>query len=399
MTRFVPEETSSMIGMPLPFTNGEYSRRIDAVRKRLVEEKLDALLIFHQESMFYLFGYEQTGYWIYQTAILTADNPEITVFVRTADEHMVRGLPYVGDVRTWKDDSANDPIAITVDLLRERGVLGNGKRIGIELKTHALLPFYHKRLNEALPSLVDASDLITELRIRKSDAEVVCMREAGKVLDAAYAGAFDALRPGVLETEVLAAALTGMFRAGGHVPAIVPPFASGPRLLSWTHGHAVDRRILPNEAVTIEPGGSRHRYHAVGVQTRWVGGEPTAKVQQTFDELIQAQEAAVSMIRPGVSTADAAREINRVLKQFELYKPGAHSGYGTGIGYPPTWLDTLRIMESDRHVFERNMTFFLVSYWAVKEVGDVTTELCLGEPFIVTDTGCERLSATPLSLT
>ncbi|TIU15637.1 MAG: hypothetical protein E5W40_02730, partial [Mesorhizobium sp.] len=101
MTRFVPEETSSMIGMPLPFTNGEYSRRIDAVRKRLVEEKLDALLIFHQESMFYLFGYEQTGYWIYQTAILTADNPEITVFVRTADEHMVRGLPYVGDVRTW----------------------------------------------------------------------------------------------------------------------------------------------------------------------------------------------------------------------------------------------------------------------------------------------------------
>jgi len=41
------------------------------------------------------------------------------------------------------------------------------------------LPFYHKRLCEALPSLVDASDVITELRIHKSDAEVVYMREAG----------------------------------------------------------------------------------------------------------------------------------------------------------------------------------------------------------------------------
>jgi len=260
------------------------------------------------------------------------------------------------------------------------------------------LPFYHKRLCEALPSLVDASDVITELRIHKSDAEVVYMREAGKVLDAAYAGAFEALRPGVLETEVLAASLAGMFRAGGHVPCTVPPFASGPRLPSWTHGNAIDRRILPNEAVCIEPGGARYRYHAVGVQTRWVGGEPPAKVQNTFDELLQAQKAATSMIRPGVSTADAAREINRVLKEFDLYRPGGHVGYGTGLGYAPTWLDTLRIMESDRHVFERNTTFFLVNYWAVKD-GDVTTELCLGEPCIVTETGCERLSTTPLSLT
>ncbi|TIU45397.1 MAG: aminopeptidase P family protein [Mesorhizobium sp.] len=398
MTALAPEETSSIIGMPLPFRNGEYRRRIDAVRQRLVEERLDAILLFHQESMFYLFGYEQIGYWIYQTAIVTADTPEITVFVRSADEDLVRGLPYVGNVRTWKDDSADDPVAITVELLRERGIIGDGMRVGIELKTHALLPFYHKRLNDALPSLVDASDLITELRICKSDAEVIYMREAGKVIDAAYEGAFEVLRPGVLETEVLAAALTGMFRAGGHVPCTVPPFASGPRLRSWTHGHAVDRRILTDEAVTIEPGGSRFRYHAVGVQTRWVGGEPTAKVQRTFDELIQAQNAAISMIRPGVSTADTAREINRVLKQFQLYKPGIHSGYGTGIGYAPTWLDTLRIMENDCHVFGRNMTFFLASYWAVKE-GDVITELCLGEPFVVTETGCERLSATPLSLT
>ncbi|MER8396365.1 Xaa-Pro peptidase family protein [Mesorhizobium sp. M1340] len=398
MSRFVSEETSSMMGMSLPFTNGEYRRRIDAVRKRLVEEKLDALLMFHQESMFYLFGYDQTGYWIYQTALLTTENPEITLLSRVADHDLIAGLPYVGQVRTWKDDSADNPIEMTVDLLREKGLLVNGKRVGIELKTHALLPFYHKPLSEALPSLVDASDLITELRLCKSDAEVVYMREAGKVLDAAYAGAFAALRPGLLETEVLAAALTGMFKAGGHVPAIVPPFATGPRTMSQTHSPAVDRRILADEPVTIEPGCSRYRYHAVGVQTRWVG-EPPASVQKVFDELAQTQESAFAAIRPGVSTAEVAREINRALDQFGMYVPGEHHGYGTGIGYPPTWLDSLRIKETDTHVLQKNMTFFLLFQWTVNDVCDFPVELFVGEPFIVTQSGCERLSSTPLSLT
>lgn len=398
MTAFAPEETSWVIGMPLPFTNGEYRQRIDAARKRLVEEKLDAILLFHQESMYYLFGYE-TIYWIYQTAILTPDNSDIAVVIRSADRTLVNGLPYVQEVRMWRDDSMDDPVSMTIDLLRERGVLGDGKRIGIELKSHALLPFYYKKLTNALPNLVDASDLITELRIRKSDAEVVYMREAGKVLDAAYAGAFEALRPGVLETEVLAAAVTGMFKAGGHVPSTLPPFASGPRIKSWTHASAVDRRILENEPVVIEPGGSRHRYHAVGQQTRYSSGEPPIEVQQTFDKLLQAAEVAVAMIRPGVPVADVARHLNRALDEFGLYKPGDHHGYGTGMGFAPSWLDTLKIMETDQHIFERNTTFFLISYWNVKEANGSTTELCLGEPFVVTDAGCERLSATPLSLT
>jgi Xaa-Pro aminopeptidase len=401
MSKFAAEETSSIIGMPLPFTNGEYRRRIEAARRRMAEERLDALLIYHQESMFYLFGYDQLGYWVYQAALLTTDSPDIVALCRLVDHGLIAGLPHVSEVRTWKDDSTANPGHATVDLLRDAGLLASGKRVGIELKSHALLPYFYKSLTDALPAvveLIDASDLVTELRLRKSDSEVVYMREAGKVMDAAYASAFAALRPGVLETEVLAAAMTGMFKAGGHVPAIVPPFGSGPRTMARTHGAAVDRRIEAGEPMTIEPGSSRHRYHAVGVQTRWVG-EPPAKVQKVFDELLQAQSSSITAIRPGVTTSEVAREINRALDQFGMYVPGNHHGYGTGIGYPPSWLDNLRVKETDTHVLEKNMTFFLLAHWTVDGVADLPIELFLGQPILVTDNGCERLSATPISLT
>src|SRR5690606_9211246 len=107
---------------------------------------------------------------------------------------------YVKDVLHWQDDSIRDPAHATVEMLRDMNLLKAGKRIGVELRSHALLPYYFKSMSEALPSdckLVDASDLVTELRLRKSDAEVVYMREAGKVMDAAYAAAFEAFRPGV----------------------------------------------------------------------------------------------------------------------------------------------------------------------------------------------------------
>jgi Xaa-Pro dipeptidase len=365
----------------------------------MAAERLDALLLFHQESMFYLFGYDQLGYWVYQTALLRADSPDIIAISRVVDHDLIAGLPGVKEVRVWRDDSGLNPTDSTVDLLREVGLLKSGKRIGIEMRTHTLLPFYYKSIAEALPddALVDASDLVTELRLRKSDAEVVYIREAGKVMDAAYKAAFAAMRPGALETEILGAAMAGMFSAGGHVPAIVPPFGSGPRTMAKTHGAAVDRKVQQGEPITIEPGCSRHRYHAVGVQTRWLGDPPRAALK-VYEDLAATLSIGRDIIRPGLSTSHLAKELNRALEGFGIGIPGKHHGYGTGIGYPPTWLDNLRLKETDTHVLEKNMVFFLSGHWTLQGLADFPIELFLGEPILVTETGCERLSATPLSL-
>jgi Xaa-Pro dipeptidase len=70
-------------------------------------------------------------------------------------------------------------------------------------------------------------------------------------------------------------------------------------------------------------------------------------------------------------------------------------GYGIGIGYPPSWIDNLRIKETDTHVLQERMTFFLF-VGAQATGGDRC--LYLGEPLAVTSRGIDRLSALPREL-
>ena len=111
------DEVTTVIGMPLPFKNGEYKNRIDALRFQMIKEKIDFLLLFHQESMYYLFGYDQLGYWVYQTAVIDVNKEDITVLCRPADHNFIEGLPYVKEVRNWIDDSNKSPVELTIEML------------------------------------------------------------------------------------------------------------------------------------------------------------------------------------------------------------------------------------------------------------------------------------------
>ena len=145
----------------------------------------------------YLAGYDQIGYWVYQVLIVPVADLPMTAVVRKVDELLVRDGGIVEDVRVWLDDATRNPAQQTADILTERGLL-RGKRLGIERKSHALLPYYYDLLRDALAGaeVVDASDLITELRLVKSPAEIACMRRAGEVMDAGVQAAWEAVRPG-----------------------------------------------------------------------------------------------------------------------------------------------------------------------------------------------------------
>jgi Xaa-Pro dipeptidase len=389
------------LGMPLPFEEAEYARRLDAARAALAEAGLDAIILFGQESLHYLFGYDQLGYWIYQPVVLTAAASEVTVLARPLDHDLIEGLPFVRELRAWRDDSAahDDPSGLTREMLADLGLLGAGRRIGIELRTHALLPYYYEKLRAALDGrceLVDASDLITELRLRKSDAEVAYAREAGRIMDAGFAAGFAAMRPGATEADVLADSLSAMLKAGGEMPALAPPLGAGARTLGKTHGAATQRVLREDEPFLLEIGGCKARYHAVGVQTKWLG-TPPPRIQATYDVLVEALELGLEVVAPGVPVTDVARRVKAELARHDIPVAGRHVGYGTGIGFPPTWLDNLRIKETDPHVLECNFVFFLFAHHTVAHAGE-RLELFAGAPILVTATGNERLSRTALRL-
>ena len=381
----------------LPFAITEYEARIERARAAMRGARLDLLLLFHQESLYYLFGYDQIGYWVYQTVVLPADGSPPTAICRRADELIIRESPFIKEVRPWMDDSHVNPGAFTVGLLRERQRLSGRRRIGIEKKTHALLPYYYDLLRAEIPDgveLVDASDLVTELRLLKSPAELAYMRRAAQIMDQAFTAAFAAARPGARECDVNAAVLHTLASLGADYPAVAPPIASGPRTLTQTHGAATERVMQNGDPLTIEIGAPYKRYHTVAVHSGHLG-EPDPEIRSLYNGLREGLEVGLEMIRPGLPAARVATTIVDRLEAQGLSRKGRHVGYGIGIGYPPTWLDNLRIKETDPHVLQEGMTFFLFA-GALTNRGDRC--LYLGEPVAVSRDGCERLSALPREL-
>lgn len=383
--------------MALPFEVAEYEQRLDHTRRAMRDADLDLLLLFHQESLYYLFGYDQIGYWVYQTVVLPADGSAPTAICRHADELMIRESPFIPEIRPWTDDSHVDPGAFTVDILRERHGVSGRRRIGIEKKTHTLLPYYYDLLRNALPDgveLVDASDLVSELRLIKSPAELAYMRRAGEIMDQAFTSGFAAARAGARECDVNAAVLHTLSSLGADYPAVAPPIASGPRTITQTHGAATERVMQKGDPLTIEIGAPYKRYHAVAVHSGHLG-EPSSEIRALYDGLRDGLEAGLETIRPGVPVARVAATYVDRLESQGLGRRGRHVGYGIGIGYPPTWLDNLRIKEADPHVLAPGMTFFLFAGALTK---DRSRCLYLGEPVAVTRDGCERLSRLPHEL-
>ncbi|MHB8733190.1 MAG: M24 family metallopeptidase [bacterium] len=383
--------------MALPFELAEYEARIGRARAAMRDARLDLLLLFHQESLYYLFGYDQIGYWVYQTVVLAADGSAPAAICRHADELMIRESSFIKEIRPWSDDSAVDPGTLTVDLLRERYRLSERRRIGVEKKTHALLPYYYDLLRAAMPDgveLVDASDLVSELRLIKSPAELTYMRRAAEIMDQAFTAGFAAARPGARECDVNAAVLYTLSTLGADYPAVAPPIASGPRTITQTHGAATERVMQAGDPLTIEIGAPYRRYHTVAVHSGCLG-EPSAELRRLYDGLRDGIEAGLEMIRSGQPVAQLAATIVNRLESQGLSRKGRHVGYGTGIGYPPTWLDNLRIKETDPHVLAPGMTFFLFAGALTKGRDQC---LYLGEPIAVSRDGCVRLSRLPLEL-
>jgi Xaa-Pro dipeptidase len=382
--------------MSAPFERAEYAARLRRTRDAMRAAGLDVLLVFHQEHMFYLAGYDQIGYWVYQVLIVPAAEAPMTALVRKVDELLVREGGIVDDVRVWLDDATRDPAQQTADLLAEGGLL-RGARIGIERKSHALLPHYYDLLRGALAEaeLVDASDLVTELRLIKSPTEIACMRRAGEVMDAGVEAAWEALRPGTRECDIHAAVVASMYRAGGEHPAVAPPMGTGPRTLTQTHGAATTRAVQAGDPFLLEVGGCYRRYHAVCMRTASLGA-PVPRMRSMHDAIREATDAGLAAIKPGARTADVARLVHEALAERGYSRRGQHVGYGIGLGYPPTWIDNLRIKETDPHVLQAGMTFL---FHAGLLAPEGALYVALGDPILVTAGGYERLTGLSRELT
>ena len=203
--------------MALHFSKMEFQDREKLVIHSLKEKNLDALLIFRQESMYWLTGYDTFGYVFFQCLVLTTKGEKI-LLTRTPDLRQAQNTSVIKDIRIWVDGDGANPSEELKNILYELN-LGN-MNIGVEYESYGLTGGNALRLNQSLTgfSLQDESFLISKHRLVKSPSEIGYTRKAAHLADKALEKAWELAHPGMDESSILAAMQGEIFAGGGDYP-------------------------------------------------------------------------------------------------------------------------------------------------------------------------------------
>jgi Xaa-Pro dipeptidase len=378
----------------LQFSRDELETRLAAARTRLAKRNLAAILLFAPESHYYLTGYDTEGFVFFQCVLLTADGRPPVLLTRRPDLEQARLTSIIEDIRIWYDREGANPAGELRAILEEHGL--KGERIGIELDNYGLTGANHARVVAAFDgfaTLLDASDLVRKLRIIKSPAELIYVRRAGELADAALRAQIAASGPGIPEGEVHAAGHAAIYMGGGDVAASPPVLGAGDRalLVRASTGFGTLKAV---DQLTLEFAASYRRYHACAMRTVAIG-EASARQRDMFEATREALEAMTEAVKPGRALGevdDAHRRIfdGRGYNHARL----AACGYSLGSTYAPNWMDVPPMLYSGNPMpAEPGMVLFLHAILA-----DATTGYAMsaGYTVIVGPGGAERLSKEPV---
>ena len=380
--------------MAIHFTNKEFKKRQANLILELNKKKLDGILMFRQESMYYLSGYDSFGYSMFQCLYLGADG-RMVLLTRAPDLAQAELTSILDDIRVWKDEAGMNPAKNLKLLLKELHC--ENKKLGVEYDSVGLTAHNYRLLEAALKgfcTLDDASNVVNKLRYIKSNRELEYIREAGILADDAYKEGIELTQAGAFEGDILAAMQGAVFKGGGDYAGNEFIIGSGEYALLCRY-HSGPRRLSKVDQMTLEWAGCYHRYHAAMMRTVLIG-EVSQEHKVMHEVATNALLACEDVLKPGNTLGDvfAAHANAMDAGGFKDHRLNA-CGYSMGCAYAPIWVDYPMIYENNPMLIEENMVFFLHMIIMNR---DSRLAMCPGHTVIVGSNGAERLSKTTLDL-
>lgn len=378
--------------MALHFSAEELAERRARTIASMQAQGLDGLLMFRQESMYYLTGYDTFGFVFFQCLYLGVDG-RMVLLTRSADLRQARQTSVIDDIRIWVDRDGASPAAELKAILAEFGC--NGKRLGVEWEAYGLTARNGRRLADELDGfcrLEDASELVSKLRIVKSPAEIAYVRKAATLTDDALDAGMAVIRPGADEGDVLAAMQGAVFKGGGDYsgnPFIIGS-GEGALLCRYFSGR---RRIDAQDQITLEFAGAYRLYHSALMRTVRIG-RPVQRQMDMHAACREALHACEDALKPGEPIGKVFDAHARVFDRLGL---GAHRlnacGYSLGALFQPNWMDWPMLYTGNPVIAEPGMVFFIHMILMDSDSGLAMT---LGRTSLVGDRGAEPLSKASL---
>ena len=381
--------------MSLHFSKQEFLSRKSRVIDSMKEQNIDALLMFKQESMYWLTGYDSFGFVFFQTLILKNDG-ELILLTRAPDLRQAKNTSNIKNIIIWEDKETSSPTDTLKNILFDLKL--NGKNIGIEYDSYGLTGRNTIKLNNSLKdfgNLEDKSELISNLRVVKSNEEIIYIKKAAELADNALDIVWKTVKAGVDEGKILAEMQKVIFAGGGDYPGNEFVIGSGHNALLCRYQS--EKRILSDvDQLTIEWAGTYKHYHSALMRTIPIGkaDQKHFKMHRAcFDALNNCEKKLI----PGNKVGEVFDAHAKTLDDHGYNKSRMNAcGYSLGATFAPTWMDVPpMIFTGNPLIIKPGMVFFM---HMILMDSEAQLAMNLGETYLVTETGNERLGKLKLDL-
>jgi Xaa-Pro aminopeptidase len=345
--------------------------RLAKLRRRLEEEGIACLLVTDILNVQYLSGFTGSSGQVVVT-------PERALFLADSRYHL-RAEQETSGCEVVRVEGPKKPFQAVAEALLGLGLTEVYFESSLSYGTYA-------ELAQELPgvTLKPGKDLIGELRMVKDAGELERIRAAAAVTDACYSFVLGILRPGITEREV-AVEIECFFRRNGAERESFETIVASGSLAASPHASATEKPIEAGDLVLMDFGAIWHGYAADITRTVAVG-RADDRQREAYAAVLQAQEAAIQAIRPGVK----GRDVDQVARDVVADRGFGDVCYAHGLGHSlgKHVHDGPALSRTSEVVLAPGMVITVEPGIYDPEWGGIRIE----DDVLVTDTGCELLT-------
>jgi Xaa-Pro dipeptidase len=271
------------------------------------------------------------------------------------------------------------------------------KNVGIEYEAYGMTGRNALKLNKSLENyckVEDQSELITKLRVIKSNEELVYVKQAAELADRALDEAWKYAKAGANETKILAEMQRAVLEGGGDYPANEYIIGSGDNALLCRY-QAEKRSLSNTDQLSLEWAGTFKHYHSAMLRTIPIGKADPKHIKM-HEACVEALTNCVNTLVPGNTAGEVFDAHAKTFDDLGFNKARMNAcGYSLGSTFSPNWMDWPMLYTGNPYVIIPGNVFFMHMI-----LMDSTNKLAmnLGETYLVTETGNERLGKQKLDL-
>jgi len=378
------------------------TQRLDRIKKVLAQSEAGSLLLFDMNNVRYVTS-THIGTWAQDkvaryTLLAQGSEPILWDFGSAARHHQLyapwldgakRSRPGVSMLRGTISPEMGRAEKVAGDILKELTERGlHNDPVAIDLVELPIL----FALQAVGLKVIDGQQLMLEARKIKTVDEISLLTHAAGMVDGAYQLVYENLRPGVRENDIVGLVTKFLYEHGSEMVEGVNAI-SGERCNPHPHV-ASDRMLRPGDPAYFDILQSYMGYRTCYYRTFVVGSASRAQVS-AYDKCRDLLDHAISLIKPGVTTAEVVEIWPRAQDfGFPDEELAFALQYGHGIGLN-IWEKPIfsRLVSFDHpEVIEEGMVFALETFWPA---ADGWSAARIEEEVVVTKHGCEIISRFP----